>query len=196
MLPAHSPTSSSHMPARRDTSAATTDVIRTGSSDHGTVQSMKGATVTPGDSIGNADLERKKRKRKRAWYFLSVISLAVGGGLVLTTTAESAPPPDMAFEPLGRDGEKTFSVQVGSVIAQGTQEGDRCIFDEPFGVGGTISGAGPSPIIRWRIDEQCRAVVSEIRDPAPSAPQTPAQTPPANGDSQAPQLSTSAEEGE
>lgn len=139
-----------------------------------------------------AQSESKRRRKKAIRYLLPGIPLTIGGGLAFATAAASAPP-GTSFEPVGRNGNEAFQVRVGSVIAQGEQDGDRCTFAEPFGVGGTVTGgAQPAPIIRWRVDETCQVVISQIRDPATVT----SQDPPTSGATVEPQVVGTSGDGE
>lgn len=75
-----------------------------------------------------------------------------------------------SFSAHAYSGESSVPIEVGSVIAEGIRDGDRCVFEEPFGVGAVVDDGSPSPKIVWHLNENCEAVISEIKtgDPIPN----------------------------
>ena len=55
------------------------------------------------------------------------------------------------------------AIEEGSVLGQATLRDSKCVVDEPITVGARVSSGSSGAVIIWAFDEECRAVVREIR---------------------------------
>lgn len=59
---------------------------------------------------------------------------------------------------------RTIPVQEGQVVGQVRKVGGLCQIDSPIGVGGRTKDGEPAYSIRWAFDDQCRMIITEIRE--------------------------------
>ena len=72
-------------------------------------------------------------------------------------------PPDDGSKVFGKtDGEET-AISEGSVLGQATLRDSKCVVDSPITVGARVPNGSTGPVIIWAFDDECRAVVQEIR---------------------------------
>ena len=72
-------------------------------------------------------------------------------------------PPDDGGEVFGKtDGEET-AISEGSVLGQATLRDSKCVVDSPITVGARVPNGSAGSVIIWAFDDECRAVVQEIR---------------------------------
>ena len=91
-----------------------------------------------------------------------VIGVVVLLGLLMTGVPVAAQPPDDA-QPIGIiDGDETV-IKEGSIVGRATLQDSKCIVDAPIKVGARVPNGNTALAISWRFDEQCQAVVYDIR---------------------------------
>lgn len=103
----------------------------------------------------------------------SLLAAAVLSNLVWGLVALSTKPAQgrNRFEVLAKVGKRTVPVREGSVITQGTKnEEGLCVFDQPHGMRVIVHEGDIGPMVRTRIDDDCREVVESIVEESDSPP--------------------------
>lgn len=88
-------------------------------------------------------------------------------GLVFATGGDEngngAADPPGGTETFGVADEKETPISVGSVLGQATLRDSKCVIDTPITVGARVPNGNAGVVITWAFDDECRAVVQEIR---------------------------------
>ncbi len=99
---------------------------------------------------------------RRFIIFLGLLAVSIIGTLVARADSPTSPP---GFQVFGQVNGHAFPITVGSVITQGRMDGELCVFDQEFGVDIHVTEEDVAPIVAWRLDDQCRVVVTSIDQP-------------------------------
>jgi hypothetical protein len=69
-------------------------------------------------------------------------------------------------------------MSVGSVVGEGRLVDGNCKFDKPVGVNVRVGPGGEALDVAWRVDAECRAVITSIEPARADDPATSATRPP------------------
>lgn len=111
----------------------------------------------------------------RRWIPLALLATALAAAALTIMPAESDSPTRPSYSARAYRNDSFVPIEIGSVIAQGKRDGDRCIFDERFGVGAVVDRGAFAPKISWELNEQCQAVISGIDSGDTTSPEMPAE---------------------
>lgn len=98
----------------------------------------------------------------------SVIAIAASGATGSATGSDD--PSGRRAEVFGMYGTTQIRVSEGSEVARGRRDQGHCVFDQRVGVVVHLLEGDVGPEVRWRLDDQCRMIITEIRWPDSDQP--------------------------
>lgn len=90
------------------------------------------------------------------------LTAIIGTGAFVARAAPPVSPP--GYEVVANVNGTEIPVSVGSAVAAGHKEGDLCVIDQEIGVHIEMTEGDVTPIVAWKLDDQCRLVITSIED--------------------------------